>query len=243
MASTLEKQELIEDIESPTKKYMITLSGDFQEVVYGSSCDQEYQYWRSPEAKAALGYNSDAEDVFSIYMFEKDDKKFPEVPATFRRRRSSEWYEMGSIDHVSGFDLKKSRIQIHQLKGSTNIKRATLKDVKREVLPECDFYNDFLLGHDVKGCLEKSKIDHYDYVYNAQLTHHSEVSYMFLELNRTIDLDKFEIDGVHFTNEHSLMLDLSYNDDDSIIRFEDDLSPRSKDTSFDVRILDTSTIQ
>lgn len=114
MATSEEKQDLIDDIKRPFRHYRIRLTGYGIEGVWGESSEEEYQFWGDTEARCEqMELDPDEnENPFEVYMFEKEDKEdaYNFVPENLRRE--GEWYEQDEYDHLSGSDYAATYLEI-----------------------------------------------------------------------------------------------------------------------------------
>lgn len=109
MATTEQKQELVEDIKRPIRHYRISVYGYGGEYVYGTLTQAQFEYWK------------DREDELSEYVFEPQSQLDVPDEASFLKQNDdegsyfTEWFEFDDVDHFSGAEHYSSSILIEEL--------------------------------------------------------------------------------------------------------------------------------
>lgn len=111
MATTEEKQELIDTIKNPIRYYRVQLTGYGGEAAYMELTKEQYEYWNAVEEDELLDYMLD--DEMEIEVPEQMD--FMRVEGEDYR---SSWYEAPTeFSHQFGVDYSSCRIYVEEVDG------------------------------------------------------------------------------------------------------------------------------
>lgn len=202
MYSNEENKELIKDIKTPIRTYRITVWGYGGEVAYGKSSKEEYEYWKSQQAKedTNVSEDEDHENTFSNYMFEKDieDAVFPNVPAEFQRE--GEWYDQGDIEHCTGVDISSANIEIVEVTEEDSSETITL-----------DY--DTIFENEINVMAKESDAFDHEYVFYGMSVEKGTFFEGTIEIPGKIDLSKLELHTVEFPNGDEIIYDIYYNEE------------------------------
>lgn len=109
MATTEQKQDLVQDIKRPTRYYRISIVGFGGEHVYNTVTQEQFEYWE------------DQTSALEEYCIYPDDKDVPEY-ASFLKPKSEDdsdyfldWWEYDNIEHITGADYYSSDIVIQEI--------------------------------------------------------------------------------------------------------------------------------
>ena len=90
MATSEEKQELLEAIKAEKKRYEVLLQGYGGEIVIGSITKEQYEFWKDREDLDEYAYDWDGE---------------MDVPTAMRMFEYGSWHDCDNISHQSGVEF------------------------------------------------------------------------------------------------------------------------------------------
>ena len=205
MATSDEKQELLDDIKRPIRHYRIQLYGYGIEGVWGSSNEDEYNYWKDHTARSKdFNLTSENHDnAFSIYMFEKEEKfeLYKNMPPSIQRE--GEWYDQGDIDHISGPTVDSCHIKITELDGDAHDSKEIDQVLNNELAEFCDMYEIENLWGEVKT---------ENYMFQAISVEKGCFFNGHLTTSGKIDIAKFQFDITECPNGDEIVVNVMYKD-------------------------------
>lgn len=208
MATSEEKQELIDDIKRPIRYYRIRLYGYGSEIVYGKSSKEEYEYWQDINARCNE-MNLDPEEndnPFQVYMFEKEEKEdlYEFVPNHIKRE--GEWYEQDDCDHASGVATNACRVEIVEVEsdeyGATEIET---------IVGGEEFYDTFYDAYEPEIVIGDSEAYDHEYVFFGLSAEKGVFFDGIIETQGKIDISKLKFFGTEFPNGDDLIYDIEYD--------------------------------
>jgi hypothetical protein len=207
MATSEEKQELVEEIKKPIRYYRISLTGHGGEIVYSQSSKEEYDYWETNIEERRRQFNiPEDESPFNRYMMDKDDiGGYEDVPAALQRE--DEWYDNDYIDHGTGVNFYSGYISIIECESEEyNSKELeTIVDLPLE---------EFVDRYDAEVIIGDSDAINETYLFHG-ISHEKGTFFDGrLTTNSKIDLSKFRFDCTEYPNDDTLVLSVYYGDEE-----------------------------
>jgi hypothetical protein len=204
VASVLEKQELVDDIKRPTRRYSITVNGAGGEIYYGRSSKEEYEYWvtNADQRRTEVKIGAD-ENPFQQYMLFKDNEPgmYLNVPETVRRDYNS-YYEYYDLDNVEGPAYDSAYITIKEIDDKGVLIETLYDNVKLE---------DFIIEHDIETIVDETVAFDNDYVYSVVSDYKTSVLDGVFETQGRADLTKLNFFMSEMRNGQTIIYDMQYN--------------------------------
>ena len=208
MATTDEKQELVDDIKRPIRYYRIRLYGYGGELVYGRSSKAEQEFWKSEEAKQLVSYNPDEDlsDPIQIYMWEKDEnpERFENIPNEFKRE--GEWYDQDEIEHLSGVAPEACYVEITEVVSE----EYNAEEIETVVDSE-SWYDEFYDKHDVDMIIEESAAFDESYLFYGYSSEKGEFFDGVFETKGRIDFSALKFYMMEFPSGEEMIYMVEYN--------------------------------
>ena len=205
MATTDEKQELVEDIKRPVRHYQITLWGYGAEYVAGESTKEEYDYWVTNAKERIKEFDLDEGDnPFEIYMLDKDnDSKWDAVPAEFARLNN--YFEYDDVEHLHGAVDTAGRITVEEIDITTDTVIDTLVD-------NCEL-DEFFETYDCYHVVRESEDYTKDYIFTAVSSEKGTFFNGVLETQGRIDLSKISVHSTEIYDGDIIVHDIMYDEE------------------------------
>ncbi len=211
MASSEEKQELVDDIKKPIRHYRITLSGFGGEIVYASSSKEEYDHWETHIEERRKQFNIPKdESPFNRYMMDKDDVGgYEAVPAKIVR--TGEWFENDDIDHGIGVSYDSAIITIYECETDE------YNSIEIDKIVELPL-EEFIENTDSEPVVGDSEAIDNNYMFYAMSVEKGIFFDGRFTTTGKVDLSKFRFDCTEYPNGDTLVSYVYYNN----IELEDD---------------------
>ena len=208
MATSEEKQELIEDIKRPVRHYRIMLWGYGGENSYIRLTKEQYEYWNQRKE------DDDERDILVDYMLDEDREEVADVPPAMEFMSDPEdlegprypWHESpNEIVHQFGVDYSNARITITEIE-SDEYSSKPIEDIVDGV-----DLNDFVSEHDIEWFSDEVEETQSDYMLQFNSSEKGTFFEGILTTAGKIDPSKLEV----YTTDH-------FNDDDTVddIRYD-----------------------
>jgi len=208
MATSEEKQELIEDIKRPVRHYRIMLWGYGGENSYIRLTKEQYEYWNQRKE------DDDERDILVDYMLDEDREEVTDVPPAMEFMSDPEdlegprypWHESpNEIVHQFGVDYSNARITITEI-DSDDYGANPIEDIVDGV-----DLNDFVSEHEIEWFSDEVEETQSDYMLQFNSSEKGTFFEGILSTVGKIDLSKLEV----YTTDH-------FNDDDTVddIRYD-----------------------
>ena len=208
MATSEEKQELLEDIKRPVRHYRIMLWGYGGENSYIRLTKEQYEYWNQRKE------DDDERDILVDYMLDEDREEVADVPPAMEFMSDPEdlegprypWHESpNEIVHQFGVDYSSARITITEI-DSDDYGANPIEDIVDGV-----DLNDFVSEHDIEWFSDEVEETQSDYMLQFNSSEKGTFFEGILSTVGKIDLSKLEV----YTTDH-------FNDDDTVddIRYD-----------------------
>jgi hypothetical protein len=208
MATSEEKQELIEDIKRPVRHYRIMLWGYGGENSYIRLTKEQYEYWNQRKE------DDDERDILVDYMLDEDREGVTDVPPAMEFMSDPEdlegprypWHESpNEIVHQFGVDYSSARITITEIE-SDDYGANPIEDIVDGV-----DLNDFVSEHEIEWFSDEVEETQSDYMLQFNSSEKGTFFEGILTTVGKIDLSKLEV----YTTDH-------FNDDDTVddIRYD-----------------------
>lgn len=208
MATTHEKQELVDDIKRPIRYYRIRLIGYGGEIVYGRSSKAEYEFWQTEEAKQLVGYNPDEDlsDPIQIYMWEKDEvpERFEHIPKEFKRE--GEWYDQDDIEHMSGVSPNSCYVKINEVDSL----QYCADDIET-VVDGASWYDEFYEDNDIDLVVEESEAFNESYLFYGYSSEKGQFFEGTFESKGRIDFSKLKFYMMTFPSDEEMIYMVEYD--------------------------------
>lgn len=208
MATTDEKQELVEDIKRPIRYYRIRLWGYGGELVYGRSSKEEYEFWNSDYAKDLVGYdpNETISSPVQIYMWEKDGdpERFENVPDEFKRE--GEWFEQDDIEHMSGVEPGSCYIEITEVDSN----EYSANEIET-VVDDASWYEGFYEDNDIDLVVEESAAFDEPYLFYGYSAEKGQFYEGTFESKGRIDFSKLKFYMMEFPSGEEMIYIIEYD--------------------------------
>jgi hypothetical protein len=207
MATTEEKQELVEDIKRPVRQYRIILSGYGSQIYCDPSTKEEYDYWVTNKEQRCIDFNTEEHrSPFHDYMFNKEDEPnlYASVPENIRR--DYDFYEYDAIEYVEGPDYFSANLTIEELEPTETHNGNVINTICNDV-ELADFVDD----NNIETVVEESVVFEQKYVVSVV----SNLKGMFfegmIETNGKLDLSKLTFMMTETHNGETLVHSIKYN--------------------------------
>ena len=208
MATSEEKQELLEDIKCPVRHYRIMLWGYGGENSYIRLTKEQYEYWNQRKE------DDDERDILVDYMLDEDREEVADVPPAMEFMSDPEdlegprypWHESpNEIVHQFGVDYSNARITITEI-DSDDYGANPIEDIVDGV-----DLNNFVSEHDIEWFSDEVEETQSDYMLQFNSSEKGTFFEGILTTVGKIDLSKLEV----YTTDH-------FNDDDTVddIRYD-----------------------
>ena len=208
MATSEEKQELLEDIKRPVRHYRIMLWGYGGENSYIRLTKEQYEYWNQRKE------DDDERDILVDYMLDEDREEVTDVPPAMEFMSDPEdlegprypWHESpNEIVHQFGVDYSNARITITEI-DSDDYGANPIEDIVDGV-----DLNNFVSEHDIEWFSDEVEETQSDYMLQFNSSEKGTFFEGILTTVGKIDLSKLEV----YTTDH-------FNDDDTVddIRYD-----------------------
>ena len=208
MATSEEKQELLEDIKRPVRHYRIMLWGYGGENSYIRLTKEQYEYWNQRKE------DDDERDILVDYMLDEDREEVADVPPAMEFMSDPEdlegprypWHESpNEIVHQFGVDYSSARITITEI-DSDDYGANPIEDIVDGV-----DLNNFVSEHDIEWFSDEVEETQSDYMLQFNSSEKGTFFEGILTTVGKIDLSKLEV----YTTDH-------FNDDDTVddIRYD-----------------------
>ena len=208
MATSEEKQELLEDIKRPVRHYRIMLWGYGGENSYIRLTKEQYEYWNQRKE------DDDERDILVDYMLDEDREEVADVPPAMEFMSDPEdlegprypWHESpNEIVHQFGVDYSNARITITEI-DSDDYGANPIEDIVDGV-----DLNNFVSEHDIEWFSDEVEETQSDYMLQFNSSEKGTFFEGILTTVGKIDLSKLEV----YTTDH-------FNDDDTVddIRYD-----------------------
>ena len=208
MATSEEKQELLEDIKRPVRHYRIMLWGYGGENSYIRLTKEQYEYWNQRKE------DDDERDILVDYMLDEDREEVADVPPAMEFMSDPEdlegprypWHESpNEIVHQFGVDYSNARITITEIE-SDEYSSKPIEDIVDGV-----DLNDFVSEHDIEWFSDEVEETQSDYMLQFNSSEKGTFFEGILTTAGKIDPSKLEV----YTTDH-------FNDDDTVddIRYD-----------------------
>ena len=208
MATSEEKQELLEDIKRPVRHYRIMLWGYGGENSYIRLTKEQYEYWNQRKE------DDDERDILVDYMLDEDREEVTDVPPAMEFMSDPEdlegprypWHESpNEIVHQFGVDYSSARITITEI-DSDDYGANPIEDIVDGV-----DLNDFVSEHEIEWFSDEVEEPQSDYMLQFNSSEKGTFFEGILSTVGKIDLSKLEV----YTTDH-------FNDDDTVddIRYD-----------------------
>ena len=109
MATTLERQELVEDIKYPTRYYRVSIRGYGGEFVADNLDPEVYDYWKLIDKDLMIDYLVDPEEYRNKHSLPRN------VDFLHDDDYDIGWHDMDRLTHISGASYSSAYIQIEQV--------------------------------------------------------------------------------------------------------------------------------
>jgi hypothetical protein len=207
MATSEEKQDLVDTIKRPIRHYRIRLWGYGGEVSYGKSSKEEFAYWETDiEARRAEFNIPDDESPFNRYMMDKDDiGGYETVPSTILRE--GEWYDQADVDHGYGVAYESANIDIVEVEDD-EYNAEEIDTVHQGVLDE------FIDQYDASVVVGESEAVEQEYCFYAMDIQKGTFFDGILTVNGKIDLSKLKFECTEYPNGDTLVNHVFYEQDE-----------------------------
>lgn len=206
MATSEQKQELIDTIKRPIRYYRLRLYGYGGEIVYGKSSKEEYDYWETDIEERRKEFNiPEDESPFNRYMMDKDDTgcmTFSDVPESLWRE--DEWYDQDDIEHGNGVAFDNARIEIIELDDDST-EANEIQTILNEDLPEV------VDSTDIELIIGDSDVDEDAYVFYAMSVEKGVFFDSIIEVDGKIDIAKLKFICTEYPNGDTLVDYVQYN--------------------------------
>lgn len=211
MATSEDKQELIEDIKRPIRHYRIKLFGYGIEGVWGNSSKEEFNYWNDKEARCEQMDLDEDKNPFEVYMFEKEDDIYSFVPEHLRRE--GEWYEQDEVDHVNGVEFSSAYIEIIEV-DSNSYKSNTVKEI-------CSYYLVTEMCDELDIMNTWGDVNTEDYYFQGISFEKGQFFDGVLSTNGKIDLSLIKFHITECPTNDEIITDISYGEGDNPSNWKD----------------------
>lgn len=187
MATTLEKQELVEDIKYPTRYYRVSIRGYGGEFVFDNLDPLVYEYWKAVPNDLMIDYLIDPEEYRLKHK----------VPADMDFLNDDDydigWHDMDALGHYNGASYSSAYIMIEQVENEEYaadvIREICDKSVSDLSESDCEeYWGDF--GYDDQG--EKNPNLNFPTIEIASIEK-GEFFSGLITTNHSLDLSKLEI--------------------------------------------------
>jgi hypothetical protein len=207
MATTEEKQDLVDTIKRPVRHYRIKLWGYGGEILYGKSNNEEYDFWETNINERRKEFNIPEDDApFYRYIMDKDDiGGYEAIPENLQR--IGEWYEQDDIDHGNGVTYESAIIEIIEVENdecSANEIEEILQKNLDELVDENG--NELIIGD--------SEATEQPYVLYAMSVEKGTFFDGCLTINGKIDLLKLRFACTEYPNGDVLVDHIFYDDEE-----------------------------
>lgn len=233
MATTTEKQQLVDDIKRPVRYYRIALWGQGADYMLDQCTAQEYDYWatNAEERIAEFGV-VEYEDPFRAYMSEKDtDEKWNSVPKQFRRKW--DYYEYNLVDAVVGVEQSFAKVEILELENNIS---GNYTEIINTVVDNMIF-DEFLYQVDCEYIVGDSDTADHPYIYSAISKENGIFYETVIETQGHIDLTKLCFHATEMHNGSIIIHDIYYDGE-----YLDNKTSGTDCKSLDIKLINLETI-
>lgn len=202
MATSEQKQELVEDIKKPIRHYRVTITGYGGEHVYGSLTREQFEYWKNRE------------NELSEYVVEPQAHPDLLESVSFLKKKSGEndyyldWWEYDDVDHFHGAEHYSSSILIEELDSDdydAEIIDTVYEDTLEEFLDEYDAdtiidESDSLINKDKKPIVGMCSIEKGTF-FEARFSTQGRIDFSKLEFFATETLSDTILTSINYDDE------------------------------------------
>ena len=208
MATSAEKQELIEDIKRPTRYYRIQLWGYGGESAYLSLTKQQYNYWKDrdeEEYDSTITYMLDENREEVDVPPEVDFLGDPDDPEGARYP----WYEASNeIAHQYGVDYSSARISITEIE-SEDYNAKIISDIVDGIE-----LSEFVDQHNITWISGEPSRPQSDYMLQFYSSEKGTFFDAILTVAGKIDFSKLTINSTEYYNGDDTVEDIEYDGED-----------------------------
>jgi hypothetical protein len=209
MATSEEKQELVEDIKRPTRYYRVSLWGYGSEIYYAPSSKEEYDFWvTNAEQRRSEAGLEEYEDPFERYMFYKDDepKLYSNVPENLQREY--DYYDYNEVDHIEGPDYDSTNIAIEEVEIVDN-DHYNIKVINTIV--EDSELAEFVMENDIDSIVDETVAFEKEYLYTVVSSRKGTFFEGLIETAGRLDLSKLSFEVTEMHNGETIVHSVKYD--------------------------------